>query len=64
MPTIVQALKEKGSMRVKYEDRELFWDGDDSDWGVTETKFNSRNIQLLCSTKDQKTAVAFLLGKR
>lgn len=61
MPTIVQAMKEN-ILHLSYGNRHVVWSRREKLWEVYEGEWGA--AKLVASTKDQKTAVDFLLGKR
>ena len=66
MLTIVQGLKTgKNQCRVVAQDRYMFWNIPEKQWFIFKGLINSpEKIRFVAATKDQKTAVDFLLGKR
>ena len=62
MPTIVQAVKSEDNVLVSCKDCRLAWDKKSKEYFVV--KYGRTSTKILCSTKDQKIAVDFLLGKR
>jgi hypothetical protein len=59
--TIVQALKDNSyGVLVTWNDRRMAWSKADHEWVV----WNNDTGRDYCRTKDQHTAVDFLVGKR